>query len=119
MPTPSGGGPSWRKDHNPFDRPLGCNGAYGKSGATKHNREGTESCQKCRASAAHWAREKRRGGLMPRKLQPCGTPSAAWRHRYNDEPVDFACMVAEANYRTELRNRKINAAIDEHERLAA
>jgi hypothetical protein len=99
------GGPAWRRDHNPAARPLACNGRYGKSGAERHRREGTTPCRRCKASAAHWAREKRRGGLRPRKLAPCGTPAAANRHRRLGEPVDFACLVAEANYRTELRQR--------------
>lgn len=101
----SGGGPSWRKDHDPFDRPLNCFGYYGKNGTVRHKREGTNVCELCRESAAHWFRENRRGGLKARTLQPCGTPAAANRHRRKGEPIDFACAVAEANYRAELRNR--------------
>jgi hypothetical protein len=97
------GGPSWRRDHDPFARPVGCNGKYGKSGGEAHRRKGQPACRKCKYSAAHWAREKRRGGLKPTPLQPCGTPAAAHRHRRLGEPVDFACHVAEANYRTQLR----------------
>ena len=100
------GGPSWRLDHDPFDRPIGCNGTYGKYGTERHRREGTPTCDKCKASAAHWARENRRGGIRPKKPHPCGTPAAANRHRRRGEPVDFACLVAEANYRAELRQRK-------------
>ncbi|QDK01936.1 hypothetical protein SEA_VIBAKI_56 [Arthrobacter phage Vibaki] len=100
-----GGGPSWRLDHNPNARPLGCNGRYGKSGAERHRRAGRPACKLCKASAAHWARENRRGGLRPRTLQPCGTPAAAHRHRQRGEPVDFACHLAEATYRAELRTR--------------
>lgn len=99
------GGPSWRMDHNPFARPIGCNGKYGVSGVQRHRKAGTEQCKRCRESAAHYRREMRRGGITPRKPQPCGTPAAAHRHRANGEPVDFACHVAEANYRAELRNR--------------
>lgn len=94
---------SWRLDHDPSARPLGCNGKYGVSGVQRHRKAGTEHCTPCRESAAHYRREARRGGIKPRKPQPCGTPAAAHRHRAKGEPVDFACHVAEANYRTKLR----------------
>lgn len=108
--TNKGGGPSWRKDHDPFARPLGCNGKYGVSGVQRHRKAGTDPCEACRESNAHYRRERRRGGIKPRKPQPCGTYAAAQRHKWHGEPLDFACRVAEANYRAELRSRQRNAA---------
>lgn len=99
------GGRSWRLDHDPSARPLGCNGRYGGSGATLHYKRGETACDKCKASASHYKRERRRGERNPRRLKPCGTPAAAARHRVNGEPVDFACHLAEANYRTALRQQ--------------
>jgi hypothetical protein len=34
--------------------------------------------------------------VMPRKLQPCGTPAAAHRHYRHNEPLDEACRLAYA-----------------------
>jgi len=103
--TNKGGGKSWRKDHDPFARPLGCNGKYGVSGVQRHTKAGTEPCKKCRESYAHYRREARRGGIKPRTPKPCGTYAAAQRHKAKKEPLCFKCKVAETNYRTELRNR--------------
>lgn len=94
----------WDYSHKPFWKPKGCNDKYGKSGYNKHVRDGSPVCQRCRNSMNHYRRELARGQGSPRRLQPCGTPAAAHRHRQKGEPVDFACKVAEANYRAELRN---------------
>lgn len=40
-----------------------------------------------------------------RDLAPCGTRSAARRHRRHGEPVDEACAVAESRYDTALHIR--------------
>lgn len=92
--------------HNPLARPLGCNGKYGNSGGSAHRRRGEAPCRKCRTSQAHYKREHRRGALRPRRLKPCGTWAAAARHRARNEPLDFACSVAEANYQQERRTKK-------------
>lgn len=96
-------GKAWRLDHDPTTRPLGCNGRYGTSGATIHRNHSQTACDQCKASAAHYNRERRRGGLTPHKPQPCGTRAAAARHRANQETLCFPCKVAEANYQTGLR----------------
>jgi len=89
---------AWDFSHSPVKRPLGCNGKYGASGYNRHLREKTKVCQRCRNSMNHWRRERKRGGIAPRKLQPCGTNAAARRHRTKNEPLDLACRVAEAEY---------------------
>lgn len=95
---------SWDYSHKPFWKPLGCNNKYGQSGYKKHLRAGTKVCVRCNRSKAHYQREKRRGQLYPRLLQPCGTKAAAVRHRAKGEPLDLACRVAEA---AEKANRKL------------
>lgn len=100
---------NWDYSHNPNVRPLGCNGRYGNSGRRRHQRRGEMPCRKCTDSANHYKRETRRGQPMPRRLKPCGTPAAASRHRFHSEPLDFACMVAEARHRTELRQKSGSA----------
>lgn len=99
-------GVSWDLTHNPNARPLGCNGRYGKSGADKHRRHGTAVCKRCRASAAHYQREYTRGGIRPRKLEPCGTNAAAERHRAKGEELCFACKVALSQRVQDYRDRK-------------
>lgn len=84
----------WDLSHNPDKHPLGCNGKYGKSGANKHQRDGTPTCRKCKDSENHYWREKKRGHPKPRILHPCGTPAAARRHRRKGEPLCFPCKVA-------------------------
>jgi len=84
-------------------RPLGCNGKPGDSGRKAHARKNQPPCSKCKEASNHAKRERTRGQANPRKVHPCGTPAAARRHRYNDEPLDFACKVAEATYRAEQR----------------
>jgi len=103
-------GRSWDLSHDPFDRPLGCNGKWGNSGSEAHKRRGEEPCEKCLASSAHYAREYRRGGIQKRKLAPCGTTAAAERHRTHREPLDFACrlvMAAKEQKRREARKAKM------------
>ena len=95
----------WDLTHDPEARPVGCNGAYGVSGAHRHRREGTETCAKCLASEAHYQREYRRGQPKPKALKPCGTWAAAQRHRKKREPLDFACRLAESEYKQERRER--------------
>ncbi|WNN96004.1 hypothetical protein SEA_HIRKO_54 [Arthrobacter phage Hirko] len=95
----------WRLDHNPFARPLGCNGAYGVSGARRHRRQGTATCAACLASEAHYQREYRRGQPKPKALKPCGTWAAAQRHRVKGERLDMACVAAESEYKQALRER--------------
>jgi len=107
-PTPATKVPKrgpWRLDHNPESRPIGCNNAYGTSGATRHRRRGEQACQKCLDSAAHYLREYRRGQPKPRALKPCGTWAAAQRHRVKGERLDMACVEAEAAYKAELREK--------------
>jgi hypothetical protein len=95
----------WKLDHDPEARPIGCNDAYGTSGATRHRRRGEQACQKCLDSAAHYLREYRRGQPKPRALKPCGTWAAAQRHRIKGEDLDFACRLAESKYKAELREK--------------
>jgi hypothetical protein len=99
-------GKAWKLDHDPETRPLGCNGRYGNSGGTAHRKRGETACDQCKASAAHYRRERTRGGIKPRKLKPCGTWAAAARHRHHNEPLDFACYLAEAAKEQARRDRK-------------
>jgi hypothetical protein len=89
----------WDLTHDPAARPLGCNGAYGVSGAHKHRRQGEDTCPPCLASEAHYQREYRRGQPKPKALKPCGTWAAAQRHRKRREPLDFDCRLAESVYK--------------------
>ena len=103
---------SWRLDHDPFARPLGCNGKYGGSGRKLHARRGTPTCDKCRESNAHYQREHRRGQPTPRpKPLPCGTMAAARRHRERGEKPCLECYGAEARYHAELRAAKRAALV--------
>lgn len=97
----------WRLDHDPEARPLGCNGAYGVSGARRHKRRGESACRACLDSAAHYLREYRRGQPKPRVLKPCGTWGAAQRHRVKGERLDMACVEAESVYKQALRAKAI------------
>jgi hypothetical protein len=101
-------GKAWNLDHNPAVRPLGCNGRYGNSGKSAHKNRGEPNCARCKASAAHYARERRRGGIKPRKLEPCGTHAAAERHRAKGEPIDRACRLADAAKSQDYRDRTKN-----------
>jgi len=94
---------AWAYSHSPGRRPHGCNGKYGASGYNRHLRENTKVCQRCRNSMNHWRREKKRGGILARKLQSCGTNAAAKRHRKKDEPLCLPCRVAEAKYGEDRR----------------
>jgi len=98
-------GKPWRLDHDPFTRPLGCNGRPGDSGRKVHKRRGEPICPKCQEAGNHAVRERRRGSPCPRRLNPCGTPAAARRHRYKGEPVDLLCRAAEANYHADHRRK--------------
>lgn len=86
-------------NHNPFARPLGCNGLYGKSGRIRHTKAGEPVCLKCRESSGHYQRELRSRGIPKRKLKPCGTNAAARRHRRKGEALCFKCKLAEAESR--------------------
>lgn len=102
---------TWDLKHDPFKRPLGCNGKYGNSGLVKHRRQGTTPCAKCRKSSNHYRRELKRGEPAPRKLRPCGTYAAAHRHLQNGEKLDFKCKLAYSKYRQELyENSKAKVA---------
>lgn len=103
---------TWDLTHNPDRRPLGCNGKYGRSGAALHERAGEPVCKRCRNSINHYKRERRRGQLSPRKLQPCGTKAAAVRHRKKGEPLCFPCRIAEAAEKAERERKK---AMDVHQ----
>lgn len=97
----------WKLSHNPSSRPLGCNGKYGQSGARLHRRRGEKVCKRCSKSGAHYQRERRRGEFQgPPPLRPCGTPSAAARHKSRGEPIDLACRLALAKQQQELRDRQ-------------
>ena len=97
----------WRLDHDPYARPLGCNGKYGGSGRKLHERARTPNCDQCRASNAHYQREHRRGQPTPRPTpQPCGTMAAAHRHRERGEKPCQDCYTAEAKHHAELRAKK-------------
>ena len=101
----------WRLDHDPFARPLGCNGRYWGSGRKVHQRAGTPTCEACRDSNWHYQREFRRGQPLPRPVpQPCGTPAAAHRHRARGEKPCLDCYAAEAKYHADLRAAK-NATV--------
>lgn len=99
----------WDLSHNPMERPLGCNGKYGGSGMLKHQRKGEKVCRRCLNSKRHYNREYSRKGIVfsPRvyERQPCGTAAAAARHRKAGEPRDYACKVAEAQYKRDYRKR--------------
>lgn len=95
----------WQMSHDPEARPLGCNGAYGVSGAHRHRRRDETTCTDCLASEAHYMREYRRGQPKPKILKPCGTWAAAQRHRKKREPLDFACRLAESKYKKAMRER--------------
>ena len=97
----------WRLDHDPDQRPLGCNGRYGNSGRKQHARRGEPPCQACRESVNHYDRERRRGQPNPRTLKPCGTNAAAKRHLRRKEPVCFKCRVAEAKYVADLKTKRL------------
>lgn len=112
---------NWKRDHNPNARPLGCNGRYGESGRKAHARAGTENCDKCRASSAHYARERTRGQGNRAPLKPCGTMAAAVRHRNRGERPCLPCYAAEAKYHADLREKRRQAPENLHqegERLA-
>lgn len=93
----------WDFTHSPARRPLGCNGKPGDSGRKAHRRKDEPVCDKCRQASNHAKRERNRGQLNPRRLQPCGTPAAARRHRYNNEALDFDCQLAEAKDHADRR----------------
>lgn len=99
-------GASWDLSHDPFTRPLGCNGRYGPAGFNRHRYRGEKACAACKASAAHYRREYRRKAIKPRKLQPCGTVAAAARHRAKGEELCFPCRVAVARKRQEFRTKQ-------------
>lgn len=109
MPHTNKGGGRWRFDHDPFARPLGCNGKYGGSGVQKHRHYGTPPCKDCLESIAHYKRERRRGGLKPKQPAPCGTYGGAAQHKAKKEPTCFKCRVAEAAYRAEHRSKQREA----------
>ncbi|QPK40190.1 hypothetical protein SEA_JINKIES_59 [Arthrobacter phage Jinkies] len=94
---------NWRVEHDPFERPLGCNGKYGTSGSKAHRYRGEPTCDKCRASETHYGREYRRGQGLGRPIYPCGTWQAAARHNRRGEPLDFPCRAARSRYRARLR----------------
>ena len=99
-------GPLRKKRHDPYARPLGCNGKYGASGTRAHKRRGEPPCPACSESNGHYVYETKHGGRRPRKLQPCGTNAAAMRHRRKNEPLCFACQVAQARDRNERYNQR-------------
>lgn len=131
-----------RKDptHDPEARPLGCNGKYGQSGARRHKRHGTEICDLCRASAAHFGRAVRRGDHVPRaqsnwdlthnpERRPVGCngrygKSGADKHRYNGEKVCAKCRASQNHIAREYKRGGIrpkplkpcgtNAAAERH-----
>lgn len=89
------------KRHNPYARPLGCNGKYGASGTTAHRKRGETPCAACSESNGHYVYETKTRGLKPRKLQPCGTNAAAIRHRRRGEELCFPCRLAQAKDRNQ------------------
>lgn len=99
-------GKTWKRDHDPLEVPLGCNGKPGDSGRSRHRWRNEPVCDKCREAFNHYRREQRRGQGKPRILHPCGTRPAAARHRKNNEPLDFACRLAEARYNSQQRKAK-------------
>lgn len=98
--------PSWRKDHDPEARPLGCRGKYGASGSQWHRAHGEKPCDKCRASESHLRRENRRGQNYPLVLYPCGTWQAAKRHQNKGEVIDLPCKLARNAYEKQLRDKR-------------
>ena len=92
-------------EHDPEERPLGCNGRYGNSGTNKHYYHGETPCDDCRKSARHYQKEVRRGQKYPRMLLPCGTMGAAKRHYARGEPLDAACKQAEYEYNAQPERR--------------
>jgi len=60
------------------------------------------------AKRAREYRARKRGG-QPRALRPCGTRSAAVRHRRHGETVCAACLVAERNYQRDVKTRSKSA----------
>lgn len=69
----------------------------------RHRYHGEPTCDLCKASSAHYRREKRRGQRYPKTLYPCGTWQAAKRHQWRGEDVDFPCKLAVAKYERERR----------------
>ena len=102
----------WDLDHDPDDRPLGCNGRYGKSGAAGHYYRGEPRCDACAASQRHYEKERARGQLYPRVLKPCGTVAAAKRHQGNNEPMDFECSNAIYEYEKARREKRKRSGQD-------
>lgn len=100
---------TWKLTHDPTVRPKGCSGKYGDSGRNLHRRRNEPVCGSCSESSNHAKRERRRGQPNPHRIRPCGSMAAATRHRNNNEELDFACKVAEANYHAELRAHKENS----------
>jgi len=49
-------------------------------------------------------RDAKRGG-PPRTPKPCGTRSAALRHRRHNETVCEACLIAERKYQRKARSQ--------------
>ena len=93
-----------KPDHDPYARPQGCNGKYGRSGARAHRYRGEQACPPCLTSENHYQREYRSGGIRKgRTLKPCGTQAAAKRHRNKGERLCFTCRVSEAAYWAEQR----------------
>ena len=97
---------NWKQDHDPFARPLGCNGKYGTSGTKKHRRQNQTPCAACKASEAHYACELRRGQGSPRLIQPCGTNAAYKRHTTRGEKPCFKCAVARAEYQANQKRAR-------------
>lgn len=104
--------PTWRLNHNPQLRILGCNGKPGDSGRKAHQRRKEPACRRCKNASNHAKRERNRGQPHPRHLHPCGTPAAARRHRTNNEPLDIPCQLAEAQHHADLRARKKETVMD-------
>lgn len=87
----------WHKGHDPFERPLGCNGKYGGSGDQEHRKRGEPVCEACRISCNHYQRERKRGqGISRPSLVKCGTPGGARRHYRLGEPLCQDCKLAQA-----------------------
>lgn len=74
-------------------------------GYDQHQQRGEYACDECKDARAKYEAARKghqHTGKRRRTLAPCGTKTAALRHRRRGEPLDYQCRLAEAE---EARNR--------------
>lgn len=89
--------------------PHGTNAAY-----ARHIKAGEDPCDACKTAHNEEQKARRDGTLPPRALRPCGTLSAARRHRAHKEPLDAECRQVEADFNRDYKKarRQRKAAFD-------